>query len=138
MLGEILSMISRGSLSTIEPINAYPLSEIENAFRTIQTGKHMGKVVLRADPEVEVKVSGQSACIFHAYSIDTLIRSFHELSILHVSLQMHPTSSLVVSAALDVQFVVGWGASKPRTSSCYPAAVARAKPSVRWLTSFSN
>ena len=57
ILKEVFDMLRQGFISTIKPINVYPFSEVESAFRLIQAGKHMGKVVLRADPETRVRVS---------------------------------------------------------------------------------
>ena len=57
ILKEVFDMLRQGLISTIKPINVYPFSQMENAFRLIQAGKHMGKVVLKADPETRVKAS---------------------------------------------------------------------------------
>lgn len=57
ILREVFEMLRRKVISTIEPITVYPFSQMESAFRLIQAGKHMGKVVLRADLETTVKVS---------------------------------------------------------------------------------
>lgn len=32
-----------------QPLNVFSLSEIENAFRLIQSGKHIGNVILKAE-----------------------------------------------------------------------------------------
>lgn len=50
-------MLRQSVISSIEPINVYPFSQMESAFRLIQGGKHMGKMVLRADSETTVQVS---------------------------------------------------------------------------------
>ena len=57
ILREVFDMLRQGFISTIQPINVYPFSKMESAFRLIQAGKHMGKVVLRADLDTTVKVS---------------------------------------------------------------------------------
>lgn len=36
----------RGITRPITPLTIYPISEVENAFRLMQTGKHLGKIVL--------------------------------------------------------------------------------------------
>lgn len=56
ILKEIFDMLRRGFIFTIKPINVYPYSQLESAFRLIQAGKHKGKVVLTADAETTVKV----------------------------------------------------------------------------------
>ena len=56
MLGEIFNMLQAGAISPVSPISTFRLSEIESAFRLIQAGKHVGKVVLTVEPDTEVKV----------------------------------------------------------------------------------
>ena len=57
ILREVFNMLPRGLISTIKTINVYLFSQMKRAFRLIQAGKHMGKVVLKADLENTVKVS---------------------------------------------------------------------------------
>lgn len=49
-MGEIMEgvfeMHSRGVTSPVAPLAVYPASDLENAFRLMQTGKHLGKIVL--------------------------------------------------------------------------------------------
>ncbi|KAE8415268.1 hypothetical protein BDV36DRAFT_298242 [Aspergillus pseudocaelatus] len=45
-LEDILSLISNGILRPVQPITAYGISEIEAAFRSMQTGKHQGKLII--------------------------------------------------------------------------------------------
>lgn len=51
----MFDLISRGSIQPVTPKNLTPISDIEIAFRQLQAGKHIGKVVLKADSLVEVK-----------------------------------------------------------------------------------
>ena len=60
MLLEIFKMLRDGAISPVQPLNVLPLSEIEGAFRLIQAGKHLGKVVLKAQTDVTVKVGSVS------------------------------------------------------------------------------
>lgn len=50
LMDEILNgtfdFFRRGIVKPLSPINVYPISEAENAFRLLQTGKHRGKVAL--------------------------------------------------------------------------------------------
>ena len=50
MLGEILSeaytLVHKGVLRPPRPITVYPVCQVEDAFRTMQQGKHRGKMVL--------------------------------------------------------------------------------------------
>ncbi|KAE8360705.1 hypothetical protein BDV27DRAFT_167683 [Aspergillus caelatus] len=45
-LEDILSLISNGILRPVQPITAYGISEIEAAFRSMQTGKLQGKLII--------------------------------------------------------------------------------------------
>jgi NADPH:quinone reductase-like Zn-dependent oxidoreductase len=56
LLQDVLQLISDGSISPIRPVTTYRISEIETAFRMLQTGKNIGKVVVipHADDEVQV------------------------------------------------------------------------------------
>ncbi|GIZ43160.1 hypothetical protein CKM354_000639800 [Cercospora kikuchii] len=46
---DVSKLINGGALRPVQPIQQFTFSEIEKAFRYMQTGKHMGKVVLRVD-----------------------------------------------------------------------------------------
>ncbi|KAJ5088244.1 type I iterative polyketide synthase [Penicillium angulare] len=55
LLDQVSQMMSLGSLNPILPLTTYRISELESAFRTLQTGKAMGKIVVVANPEDQVK-----------------------------------------------------------------------------------
>lgn len=38
--------LRRGIIKPVSPLTVYPISEVENAFRLMQTGKHRGKIAL--------------------------------------------------------------------------------------------
>jgi len=56
LISNVMSLVQQGKVKHINPITVFPLSKIEEAFRYMQTGKHMGKIVLepRADDKVPV------------------------------------------------------------------------------------
>ena len=56
MVGEMFELLRKGVVSPVRPLNVFSLSEIEGAFRLIQAGKHVGKVVLKVDDDTAVKV----------------------------------------------------------------------------------
>jgi acyl transferase domain-containing protein/NADPH:quinone reductase-like Zn-dependent oxidoreductase len=72
---EVFDLIRQGSVGAVKPVTILPLSEIETAFRQIQAGKHMGKIVLQAQPDVQVKVSDSNLSMIPA-RILTIVRSF--------------------------------------------------------------
>ena len=57
MLKEVFRLLRASAIKPVEPLTVFPLSEIENAFRLIQSGKHLGKVILKADVDTQVKVN---------------------------------------------------------------------------------
>ncbi|KAH8815991.1 Choline/Carnitine o-acyltransferase-domain-containing protein [Xylogone sp. PMI_703] len=56
-LGKVLSMFEEGILKPVEPITAVPMTDIEEAFRLIQSRKHTGKVVVVCDDQTPVKLT---------------------------------------------------------------------------------
>lgn len=46
ILDETMQLIRDGTLSAPTPVTAYPVAQVEEAFRTMQQGKHRGKLVL--------------------------------------------------------------------------------------------
>ena len=56
LLGDVFKLLEEGAVGQIRPIEVMPLDDIEAAFRLMQTGKHMGKIVLKAEPTTQVKV----------------------------------------------------------------------------------
>lgn len=46
LLSEVMDLLRDGSIGQVSPITKFPFSKIEEAFRYMQAGKHMGKIVL--------------------------------------------------------------------------------------------
>ncbi len=46
LLEDTFHLIRKGVLKPIAPLTLFPISDVENAFRTMQTGKHRGKIAL--------------------------------------------------------------------------------------------
>ncbi|KAJ5628253.1 type I iterative polyketide synthase [Penicillium lividum] len=55
LLDQVSQMLSQGSLNPILPLTIYDISELETAFRTLQTGKAMGKIVVVPHTEDKVR-----------------------------------------------------------------------------------
>ena len=53
----VVELMHKGVVRAVEPLNVYNYSQMEDAFRTMQTGKHMGKIVLKPNDEDLVPVS---------------------------------------------------------------------------------
>ncbi|KAL6719561.1 hypothetical protein ACLMJK_003803 [Lecanora helva] len=59
LLDRVFELINQGYVTAVSPINRMSISEIEAAFRLIQAGKHMGKVVLSAEAGARVQALPQ-------------------------------------------------------------------------------
>ncbi|KAJ5497006.1 Acyl transferase/acyl hydrolase/lysophospholipase [Penicillium fimorum] len=55
LLGDVCRLIGEGSVHPILPLSTYRISEIEKAFRTLQNGKSMGKIVIVPHKDDQVK-----------------------------------------------------------------------------------
>ncbi|KAL9112623.1 MAG: hypothetical protein Q9227_003194 [Pyrenula ochraceoflavens] len=56
VLRNTFDLIHKGAAGAIRPTVVYRISEIEKAFRTMQQAKHMGKMILKAEPTDKVPV----------------------------------------------------------------------------------
>jgi NADPH:quinone reductase-like Zn-dependent oxidoreductase len=56
ILNEIARLVGQGVIGPVSPVTAYPIRQLSQAFRLLQTGKHIGKVVLSIAPDEQVKV----------------------------------------------------------------------------------
>jgi NADPH:quinone reductase-like Zn-dependent oxidoreductase len=52
-----IELIQQGKVKAPQPIQVYGLGEVEDAFRTMQSGKHIGKLVVTATEEQHARVS---------------------------------------------------------------------------------
>ncbi|KAL9107660.1 MAG: hypothetical protein Q9227_007467 [Pyrenula ochraceoflavens] len=59
LLTTTMDMLRRGEIRPIPSITTFNFTEIENAFRFIQAGKHTGKIVLTPLPTDNVRASSQ-------------------------------------------------------------------------------
>ncbi|KAL8670019.1 MAG: hypothetical protein Q9168_005420 [Polycauliona sp. 1 TL-2023] len=60
MMGKVFALLASGAVQPVQPLNVFPLVDMENAFRLMQAGKHTGKVVLQADERTDVKAITRS------------------------------------------------------------------------------
>ena len=58
---EVMGMLAQGITKPVNPMTFMPFSRIEEGFRTMQIGKHIGKIVLEAHDEDLVPVSSHSS-----------------------------------------------------------------------------
>ncbi|KAK7716251.1 Type I Iterative PKS [Diaporthe eres] len=57
MIRSVIDLHATGKLHVCRPLNVHSFAEIEDTFRVLQQGKHIGKLVLSAQPEDIVKVT---------------------------------------------------------------------------------
>ncbi|KAK4163340.1 putative polyketide synthase [Cladorrhinum sp. PSN259] len=61
ILKDVVKMVAEQEIKAVFPISVYPLSDVEKAFRLMQAGKHMGKIVLSVTgPDMLVPVMPRS------------------------------------------------------------------------------
>ncbi|KAL6701443.1 putative polyketide synthase [Trichoderma pleuroticola] len=56
VLSEVAKLIEPQAVTPIYPVTTYPLSEVQEAFKFVETGAHTGKVVLSAGPDEQAPV----------------------------------------------------------------------------------
>lgn len=56
-LRQVLKLFSQKALRIVKPLMSFPINQVENAFRRLQSGKTLGKVVVEIDHDVQVSVS---------------------------------------------------------------------------------
>lgn len=59
-LTSVARLIEQRVIDPVDPITIFPLAELEKAFRRMQAGKHIGKIVLSVKPGEVIPVSSQS------------------------------------------------------------------------------
>lgn len=55
LLSDVFGLMDKGLVRPISPITNFPISNVESAFRTLQGGKIMGKIVIVPRPDDQVK-----------------------------------------------------------------------------------
>ncbi|KAI0008718.1 hypothetical protein F4779DRAFT_423888 [Xylariaceae sp. FL0662B] len=57
ILNDCFKLFHEGKLSVMRPVTTFPINQVEAAFRMMQSGKHMGKVVVNVPENVQVMVA---------------------------------------------------------------------------------
>ncbi|KAL2060742.1 hypothetical protein VTL71DRAFT_9384 [Oculimacula yallundae] len=55
LLADVFDLMGKGLVRPISPITIFPISKVESAFRTLQGGKIMGKIVIVPQPDDQVR-----------------------------------------------------------------------------------
>ncbi|KAL4738027.1 hypothetical protein BDV11DRAFT_216252 [Aspergillus similis] len=56
VLSELARLADQGIVKPVQPVSVYPMRQVDKAFRLLQTGKHLGKLVLSTEPDEQVRV----------------------------------------------------------------------------------
>ena len=92
-LETVMDLVREGKLEALNPIQTYLFSEIEDAFRYMQSGAHSGKIVLVPHDEDEVMVSSISRSLQTSLlTCEYLVRLFLVANL--------PTTSILAPATL--------------------------------------
>ena len=54
-----MALYKKGAIVARRPVMVFGISELEKALRVMQTGKHLGKMVLMPQPDEMVKVASK-------------------------------------------------------------------------------
>lgn len=57
LLNDVFDLMNIGSIRLVSPVTTFPISDVESAFRTLQAGKTMGKIVVVPGENDQVMVS---------------------------------------------------------------------------------
>lgn len=108
ILKDVVRLVAEKEINAVDPVTVYPLSDVEKAFRLMQAGKHMGKIVLSVTPEILVPVSHPFSPLARTHPLLThYCRSFPDPRQRGFA-PTHHTSSLEGLVALADQSVIGW------------------------------
>ncbi|KAI0433002.1 hypothetical protein F5Y09DRAFT_339185 [Xylaria sp. FL1042] len=64
LMGEMVDMLSAGTISAPQPVAVYTRADFETAIRYLQTGHHMGKAVIDWESEAEVTVVAKPEAVY--------------------------------------------------------------------------
>lgn len=73
---DVMALLRAGAVKPVMPIATYPMSNIENAMRLMQKGKHMGKIVIEVVDGDQVRVSSWSLLLEVPRDINRNTRQF--------------------------------------------------------------
>ena len=62
VMSKVLHLLAQKAIETVKPITVFPISELQRAFRTMQAGKHLGKIIITPNEGDVVKVSQSLSC----------------------------------------------------------------------------
>jgi NADPH:quinone reductase-like Zn-dependent oxidoreductase len=109
-LKDVMRLFHEKVIIPVNPLTVYPMSEIGKAFRLMQAGKHMGKLIITTTPEDLVQVSFLLYPLYISNSGTRFFPRFHPQSFA----LMHLTSLWAGLVGLDALYATGWQCTEPR------------------------
>lgn len=107
LLSKVMALIRENKIRPVQPINVFPMSNIESAFRIMQHGKHLGKLIIKPKADDMVMVCfAPRLCIVDL--ADHYYRRSPRRQMRLVSVLMHPTCLLVDWEASGDRWPPGW------------------------------
>ena len=107
ILKQVVKLVAAKEIDAVSPVTVYPLGEVEKAFRLLQAGKHMGKIVLSVTPETMVPVSLLIHCRKLTPVMLLTLQRLYRRQRLPGFVLMHRTLLSVGSVASGGQFATG-------------------------------
>lgn len=74
VLKDIIRLLEERSITAPEPITTYPISRVQEAFRSMQRGQHLGKLVITVDDTDLVPVGEPKETISNTWSANSRFR----------------------------------------------------------------
>lgn len=69
LLRGVMDLATRGEIRYPQPLHTYPVSELESAFRFLQSGSNTGRIVISIDPQDVVPVSCSLILAWHKLTV---------------------------------------------------------------------
>jgi len=105
IIGDVMNLLREGVIKPVYPVKVLDYSQIEEAFRTMQQGKHIGKIILKAEDSNLVPVRALSLVSrIHAH----IFRLYPRESSRSILLKTAHTFSLVDWVVLVAPLLHGW------------------------------
>lgn len=96
-LPKIMALLQEKAIRPVTPISIYKIGDIETAFRLMQVGKHMGKIVIAAPEDAMVPVSDRFSV---AGEMNEMLTCFVQAVTQPPKLQLHPDASYLIVGGL--------------------------------------
>ena len=134
LLADVAGLLKYGRIKAASPINVFPISDVESAFKSVQGSKAPGKTVVVPKPDDIVKVSFYALLSsFKIKMTNDFYRQPRPRNSTRSSRTMPPIFLLVVLVVLVAAWPGGWSARVPGTLSWCPVAalpLARSRSSL--------